>query len=102
MDLRLRSGRWTIRVLYRPLEGVVCNLLPAVLPHREVRAARELLVLRNGLNVAVVLDVGLVDRWRHQVVFSARYEQQGRTVLVPEVHVSVLVAGGEVGQHRVP
>jgi len=27
--------------------------------------------------VAVVLGVRLVDRWRHEVVFSTRYEEQG-------------------------
>src|SRR5215204_32207 len=102
IDLRLRSSRWTLRVLYRPLKGVVCYLLPSVLPNREVRAARELLVLCNGLDVAVVLGVRLVDRWRHDVVLAPRYEEQGRAVFVPEVHVGVLVAGREVGQHRVP
>src|SRR5829696_4671853 len=102
IDLRLRSSRWTLRVLYRPLKGVVCYLLPSVLPNREVRAARELLVLCNGLDVAVVLDVRLVDRWRHDVVFSTRYEQQGRPLFVAEVHVGVLVSWSEVGQGAGP
>src|SRR5215208_1856952 len=102
IDLRLRSSRLPLRVLYRPLESVVCYLLPSVLPHREVRPSRELLVVRNALDVAVVLDVRLVDRWRHQVVLSTRYEEQWRPVFVPEVAVGVLVARREVGQHRVP
>src|SRR5215213_684850 len=91
-----------IRVLYRPLEGVVCYLLPAVLPHREVRPSRELLVVRDALDVAVVLGVGLVDRWRHDVVLAPRYEQQGRPIFVAEVHVGLLVTRREVRQHRVP
>src|SRR5918993_5237852 len=94
--------RWVLRVIYGPLQRIVGYLLPSVLPHRVVRTSRELLVVCNALDVAVVLGVRLVDRWRHQVVFSTRYEQQGRAVFVPEVHVGVLVSGREVGQHRVP
>src|SRR5215204_4670770 len=101
MRISFLCGR-VLRVLYRPLKGVVRYLLPAILPHREVRAARELLVVRDALDVAVVLDVRLVDRWRHQVVLAPRYEQQGRPLLVAEVHVGVLVSWREVGQHRVP
>src|SRR5918995_4338689 len=89
-------------MLYRPLKGVVCYLLPAFLPHRVVRTSCELLVVCNALDVAVVLGVRLVDRWRHEVVFSTRYEQQGRAVFVPEVDVSVLVARREVGQRPSP
>ena len=84
-------------VLFGPLKRVVSDLLPAVLAQRVVRAAGELLVVCDALGVAVVLGVRLVDRWRHQVVLSTRYEQQGRAVLVPEVDVGVLVAGREVG-----
>ena len=89
-------------VLGGPVEGVVGDLLPAVLTQRVVRASRELFVVRNGVGVAVVLDVSLVDRWRHQVVLAARYEQQGRAVFVPEVDVGVLVARREVGQDPAP
>ena len=85
-------------MLFGPLKGVVSDLLPAVLAHRVVGAAGELLVVGDALGVAVVLGVRLVDRWRHQVVFSTRYEQQGRPILVPEVDVGVLVAGREVGE----
>src|SRR5215203_6773806 len=74
MRISFLCGR-VLRVIYRPLERVVCYLLPAVLPHREVRAARELLVLCNDLDLAVVHDVGLVDRWRHDVVLAPRYEE---------------------------
>src|ERR687883_1210946 len=74
------------------------NLLPAILAYRVVRASRELLVVCDSVGVAVVLSVRLVDRWRHQVVFSTRYEQQGRPILVPEVHVDILVSGREVGE----
>src|ERR671912_1659667 len=94
--------RWVLRVIYGPLERIVGYLLPSVLTHRVVRAARELLVVCNALDVAVVLGVRLVDRWRHEVVFSTRYEQQGRAVFVPEVHVGVLVARREVGQRPSP
>lgn len=31
--LRLRSSGWMLRVFDGPLEGVVCYLLPSVLPH---------------------------------------------------------------------
>src|SRR5215208_4431701 len=102
MARTLRSSRWTLRVLYSPLKGVVCYLLPSILPHRVVRASRELLVVCNGAGVAVVLGVRLVDRWRHEVVLPTRYEQQRRPILVPEVHVDVLVARGEVGQRPGP
>jgi hypothetical protein len=87
-----------LRVLYRPVKGVVCYLLPSVLPHRVVGAIKELPILSDRLGVAVVPDVGLVDRWRHEVVFSTRYEQQRCPVFVPEVDVNVLVTGSEVGQ----
>src|SRR5215204_4811691 len=100
--VRLRSSRWTLRVLYRPLKGVVCYLLPSVLPHRVVRASRELLIVSDRVGVAVVLGVRLVDRWRHEVVFSTRYEQQGRAVFVPEVDVGVLVARREVSEGPSP
>src|SRR3712207_4484002 len=89
-------------VLFGPLQGVISDLLPAVLTQRVVRAPRELLVVCYGLGVTVVLDVGLVDRRRHQVVLSTRNEEQGRSVFVPEVHVCVLVAWREVGQHPTP
>src|SRR5687768_11559315 len=82
-------------VLFGPLKRVVSDLLPAGLAQRVVGAAGELLVVCDALGVAVVLSVRLVDRWRHQVVFSARYEQQRRAVVVPEVDVGVLVAGRE-------
>src|SRR5215204_1719434 len=100
--LRLRSSRWTLRVLYRPLKGVVCYLLPSVLPHRVVRASRELLIVSDRAGVAVVLGVRLVDRWRHEVVFSTRYEQQRCPVFVPEVDVNILVTGREVGEGPSP
>ena len=85
-------------MLGSPLKRVVGDLLPAILPDCVVRASRELLVVCDGVGVAVVLSVRLVDRWRHQVVFSTRYEQQGRPILVPEVHVDILVSGREVGE----
>src|SRR5688572_6073150 len=96
--MSLRSSGWTLRVLYRPLKGVVCYLLPSVLPHRVVRAFRELLIVSDRVGVAVVLGVRLVDSWRHEVVFSTRYEQQRCPVFVPEVHVNILVTGREVGE----
>jgi predicted ester cyclase len=49
-----RTGRG---VLGGPLKRVVSDLLPAVLAHRVVGASRELLVVSDGLGVAVVLDV---------------------------------------------
>ena len=88
----LRSSRWTLRVLYRPLKGVVCYLLPSVLSHCVVRASRELLIFSDRVVVAVVPDIRLVDRWRHEVVFSTRYEQQRCPIFVPEVDVEILVA----------
>src|SRR5918993_3924881 len=90
--------RWVLRVIYGPLERVVCYLLPSVLPYRVVRASSELLVVCNGPGVTVVLDVRLVDRWRHDVVLAPRYEQQRRPLFVPEVDVGLLVTGREVGQ----
>ena len=51
------SGRRACCVRHGPLEGVVCDLLPAVLPDGVVGASRELLVVRDRLGVAVVLDV---------------------------------------------
>ena len=72
------------------------------MPDGVVRAARELLVVCNGLDVAVVLDVRLVDRRRHDVVLAPRYEEQGRAVFVPEVDVGVLVARGEVSEGPSP
>src|SRR5918994_4166272 len=81
-----------------PLEGVVCYLLPALTPDDAVvRTARKLLVVGNRLGVPVVLDVGVVDRRRHDVVLAARYEQQRCPLFVPEVYVVLLVAWGEVG-----
>src|SRR5215207_8879468 len=100
--LALRSSRRLGRFLLGPLKGVVSYLLPAILPHRVVRASRELLVVCNGVGVAVVLGVRLVDRWRHEVVLPTRYEQQRRPILVPEVHVNILVTGREVGQGPSP
>src|SRR5215211_7349099 len=85
-------------VLFGPHKRVVSDLLPAVLAHRVMRSFGELLVVCDALGVAVVLSVRLVDRWRHQVVFSTRYEQQRRAVVVPEVDVGILVAGREVGE----
>jgi hypothetical protein len=85
-----------------PLKRVVCNLLPALLAQRVVGASLKLLVVCDRLGVAVVLDVRLVEGWRHEVVLSTRYEQQRRPILVPEVHVSVLMARREVGQDPTP
>jgi hypothetical protein len=45
-----------LRVLYRPLKGVVCYLLPSVLPHGVVGASRELLIVCDRVG-AVVLGV---------------------------------------------
>ena len=80
-------------MLYRPLKGVVCYLLPSVLSHGVVRTSRELLVVSDRLGVAVVLGVRLVDRWRHEVVFSTRDEQQRCPVFVLEVDINILVTG---------
>src|SRR5215218_5913843 len=55
-------------------------------------------IISDRVGVAVVLGVRLVDRWRHEVVFSTRYEQQRCPVFVPEVDVNILVTGREVGQ----
>src|SRR5919107_2141029 len=99
----LRSSRWALRVLYGPLEGVVCDLLPALAPyHAVVGATFELLVVRYRLGVTVVLGVGLDYRRRHDVVLAARYEKQRRPLLVAEVDVGVLVTGREVRKHPVP
>jgi hypothetical protein len=84
------------------LERVVGDLLPSLLPHRVVRASWELLVVCYGLGVAIVLHIRLVYRWRHEVVLASRYEQQGRPILVPEVHVYILVAWREVGRDPAP
>src|SRR5215207_10532955 len=100
--LALRSSRRLGRFLLGPLKGVVSDLLPAILPYRVVRASRELLVVCDRAGVAVVLGVRLVDRWRHEVVFSTRYEQQRRPVFVPEVDVGVLVSGREVSEGPSP
>src|SRR4029450_2902337 len=98
MARTLRSCCWARGgVLYRPLERVVSDLLPSILPYRVVRASRELLVVSDRVGVAVVLGVRLVDRWRHEVVLPTRYEQQRRTILVAEVNVNILVSGREVG-----
>jgi hypothetical protein len=61
IDLRPGSSRWTLRVLHRPFKGVVCYLLPSVLPHRVVRASRELLNISDRVGIAVVPDVRFVD-----------------------------------------
>jgi hypothetical protein len=63
-----------------------------------VRASSELLIVSDRVGVAVVLGVRLVDRWRHEVVFSTRYEQQRCSLFVAEVDVNILVTGREVGQ----
>src|SRR3712207_2980270 len=94
--------RWVLRVIYGPLKRIVCYLLPSVLTHGVVRTSRELLVVCNGLDVAVVLDVRLVDRRRHDVVLAPRYEQQRRALFVPEVDVGVLVTRGEVREGPSP
>jgi hypothetical protein len=52
--------------------------------------------------VAVLLGVRLVDRWRHEVVFSTRYEQQRCPAFVPEVDINILVTRREVGQGPSP
>src|ERR671920_2122378 len=99
----VRSSRRALRVIYGPRKGVVRHLLPALAPyHAVVGASFELLVVRYRLGVAVMLGVGLVYRGRHDVVLAARYEQQGRTILVAEVDVGVLVTGREVRKHPVP
>src|SRR5215217_1075399 len=77
-------------VLSCPLERVVGDFLPAVLPDDVVGAAGELLVVGYALGVAVVLGVGLIDSGRHDVVFAPRYEEQGRPVFVGEVEVVLL------------
>src|SRR5215208_233901 len=94
-----RRGRG---VLSCPPEGVVCDLLPAVLSYGVVGAPREHLVVCHRLGVAVVLGVRLVDSRRHEVVLASRYEQERRPVLVPEVDVGVLVAGREVSCYPSP
>jgi hypothetical protein len=58
-----------------PLKRVVGDILPSVLTQRVVRAPWELLELGNGLGVAVVLEVGLVDRRWLEVVLPACYEK---------------------------
>src|SRR5918998_3304395 len=74
----LRSSRRLGRFFLGPLKGVVCDLLPAILAYRVVRASRELLVVCNGVGVAVVVDVRLVDSGRHEGVLAPCYEEQGR------------------------
>ena len=73
--LVLRSRRACRGVLDGPLQGVVGYLLPSGLAHGEVGAALELLVLGDAIDPPVVLDVGLVDRWRHDVVLATRDKQ---------------------------
>src|ERR687898_296376 len=51
------SGRRAGGVLGGPLQSVVGDLLPAVLPDGVMRAPRELPVVGDGLGVAVVLNV---------------------------------------------
>jgi hypothetical protein len=63
-------------VLDRPVKGVVCYLFPSVLSHGVVGASRELLIVSDRFG-AVVLGVGLVDRSRHEIVVSARYNSNG-------------------------
>ena len=58
-----------------PLKGVVSDLLPAILPYRVVRASRKHKVVRHRTGVAVVLEVGLVDRRRLEMVLPASYQE---------------------------
>jgi hypothetical protein len=44
----------------------------------------------------------LVDRWRHEVVFATRYEQQRCPLFVAEVDVNILVTGREVSEGPSP
>src|SRR4029450_2757824 len=90
-------------MLLGPLEGVVSDLLPAFTTNNAVVGTpRKLLVVGDRLGVAVMLDVGLVDRGRHDIVPVPRYEQQRRPILVAEVHVGFLVARREVRQRSGP
>jgi hypothetical protein len=90
-------------VLDGPLQGIVCYFLPALAPDDVVvGASLELLVVCRALGVVVMLGVGLIYHGRHDVVFAPGYEEQGSAIFVPEVHVDILVAGGEVGQRTGP
>jgi hypothetical protein len=57
MARALRSGRRTVSVRLGPLKRVVSYLFLSILPHSVVRASRDLLVVYDGLGVAVVLDI---------------------------------------------
>ncbi len=62
-------GEAPARAVFRwPDEGVVGNLLPAVLPNGVVRATWELVEVSDRLRPPVVVHVGLVDGRRHDVV----------------------------------
>src|SRR5215218_9003681 len=91
------------RVLDGPLQGVVGDLFPTFSSDDAVvRTPFELLVVGGALRVAVVLDVGLVDRRWHDVVLAPPYKQQRWPILISEVHVGFLVARGKVGRSPYP
>src|ERR1700742_4806793 len=82
------SGRGgTAGMVDRPVQGVVGDLLPALLADDEMRAARELLVIGDGRRLAVVLRGQPVDHRGNGVVVLARDEQEGRAIVLAEVHV---------------
>src|SRR5829696_2531948 len=87
-------------VLDGPGEGVVGNLLPALLAQREMRAERELLVHRDRLGPEITPGVGLVERGGADVVFPSGNEQQRCAVVVVEVDTKYLQVN--IGSPRLP
>jgi hypothetical protein len=85
------------RVLHRPGQGVVGDLLPAVLGGQQVGVAGVFLDLGHGVGL-VMLGVGALDAGGHEVVLAARDEQQWRPVVVVVVDEGVLVARLQSGQ----
>ena len=95
------------RMLGRPREDEVRDLLPAVLP-REVAATWVFLVLGGSRRLALLLEVGLVHRRRADAVFSTGGEQERRPRRVPVIdlrrclRVEVGETGLEEGARRPP
>src|SRR2546430_17472604 len=61
-------GSWCGSLCEGPVQRVVCDLLPAMLPDREVRAAGEFLVLGDCVGLGIALCHRLVDHGGHRVV----------------------------------
>ena len=88
------------RLLDRPVERVVGDLLPARLRGHQVRTV-VLDDLRDRVRL-VVLRVRLLDLRRHQMVLAAGDEEQRHAVVVLVVDVRVVLAGMDVGEDAAP